>query len=137
VTCGAAECKKAHNRARCYSYQKQKAEEFAVRGESYRGQWGREYYGNGKQRAGGGDAIRRVALGNRDNWICGLCRGSIDPHLRHPDLESGSIDHITPLGPKHNGKHTWDNVQIAHYRCNIRKKDRLNWSPEEATSGNP
>jgi len=112
-------------------YLKRKTVEFAARGESYRGQWERPVYGNGKKRTGGvGDTIRRVVLGNRDDWVCGICRKSIDPSLRHPDLESGSIDHVIPLGPKHGGTHTWDNVQIAHYRCNIRKKDRLNWTPE-------
>lgn len=119
-------------------YCRNKTAEFADRGESYRGQWERaEDYGYGKRRAGGGDTIRRVVLGNRDNWACGICKKPIEPHLRHPDLQSGSIDHIIPLGPKFRGTHTWDNVQIAHYLCNIRKKDRLNWTPEEATSGTP
>lgn len=34
-----------------------------------------------------------------------------------------SIDHIRPLSK--GGTHTWDNVQLAHLKCNIKKGNRV------------
>ena len=34
-----------------------------------------------------------------------------------------SLDHIIPMAK--GGSHTWDNVQIAHRRCNSLKGDKL------------
>ncbi len=55
-------------------------------------------------------------LFERDGGFCGIC-----------DLEcsrdEASIDHIIPLSKK--GNHTWNNVQLAHRRCNSIKKDKI------------
>jgi hypothetical protein len=58
----------------------------------------------------------------RDNWVCGLCGEPVDPDLRHPDPQSASLDHRKPIVK--GGGHTRANVQLAHLRCNFRKRDR-------------
>lgn len=52
----------------------------------------------------------------RDGYSCGLCGGDVEPNDVH-------IDHIHPwsLG----GKHEFDNLQVAHSTCNIRKGNRV------------
>lgn len=55
--------------------------------------------------------INITGLIDRDNGICQICH--------KPCLESPSIDHIKPVSK--GGTHTWDNVQLAHLSCNIRK----------------
>jgi len=62
-------------------------------------------------------------IGDRDNWICGLCHAHVDPALMWPHPQSRVLDHIIPLA--RGGAHTRDNVQIAHWLCNARKGARL------------
>ena len=70
------------------------------------------------------DVISLEILYDRDNGKCWLCGGNTDwtdktvrvdgaviVHDNYP-----SIDHVIPL--KHGGTHTWDNVRLAHFRCN-------------------
>ena len=64
----------------------------------------------------------------RDRWRCGICGKKVNKKLRHPDLLSPTLDHITPLSL--GGPHTRDNVQLAHYICNIKKGNR-NIMPNE------
>jgi len=70
-------------------------------------------------------------LYNRSAGICALCG-------RHCDYEDyifngsvfiagnnyPSIDHIKPLSK--GGSHTWDNIQLAHKRCNSVKSNKIN-----------
>jgi hypothetical protein len=58
----------------------------------------------------------------RDGWVCGLCSKPVDPDLQHPDPMSASLDHRTPIAK--GGGHTRANVQLAHLRCNLSKRDR-------------
>lgn len=67
------------------------------------------------------DQITREALGDRDGWVCGICKALIDPTLEYPDLMSATIDHIVPIA--HGGRHRWSNVQISHFACNMTKGD--------------
>ena len=58
-------------------------------------------------------------IGERDNWLCGICRDTnhpVDPAVRRPDPLAPSIDHVTPVSTS--GTHTRDNVQISHWFCN-------------------
>lgn len=52
----------------------------------------------------------------RDKGRCGICNEKCIK-------EEQSLDHIIPLSK--NGSHTWDNVQLAHLKCNIRKGNRV------------
>jgi 5-methylcytosine-specific restriction endonuclease McrA len=74
--------------------------------------------GTGLPRVGTKEHKQRI--GERDNWICGLCGWFIIPTLSVYDTSEGKwaavIDHIVPrcIG----GNHEDENLQIAHYQCN-------------------
>lgn len=59
----------------------------------------------------------------RDAWICGICSDPVDPAIDWPDPRSRSLDHVIPL--VHGGEHSFDNAQLAHLECNIRKGARV------------
>lgn len=72
--------------------------------------------------------FKRVQVGRRDQWICGICHEPVDPETPRLDPETGdtngdyqSLDHIIPvLSPDYPG-HIWSNVQISHHKCNMEK----------------
>lgn len=157
VACVKPECQRAALNARMSKYLREKTAEYRARGESYRGRWrtpeeraaldllqedpvkrrARKQEGWHRRRAQKRtmpyEVFRHVDIYERDGWICGLCKNAVDPALRHPDPWSATLDHVIPLGPPHGGTHTRDNVQLAHRDCNVRKQDRLNWTPEMTT----
>ena len=66
----------------------------------------------------------------RDKGICQICGGLCDWN----DIEDfgtykvvggkyPSRDHIVPIAK--GGEHSWENIQLAHFSCNTRKRDRL------------
>lgn len=59
----------------------------------------------------------------RDGWICQICKKRVDKRLKYPNPMSASLDHITPLSE--GGSHSYKNVQLAHFGCNISKKDSV------------
>lgn len=63
--------------------------------------------------------INPLTVYTRDEWTCRLCHQPIDPHATFPHPHSASLDHAVPIS--RGGPHTYDNVQAAHLRCNIRK----------------
>ena len=74
--------------------------------------------------------ISLKTLYKRDKGICYICGGKCDfkDHAREgSNFTSGptypSIDHIIPLA--RGGKHSWDNVKLAHHLCNAKKSDIL------------
>ncbi|MER6307816.1 HNH endonuclease [Streptomyces chattanoogensis] len=71
------------------------------------------------------DGIDPYEIYERDQWICQLCHQAIDSVVEWPDLRSATLDHIKPvtLG----GAHTAENLQAAHWVCNVRKGDA--WGP--------
>ena len=66
--------------------------------------------------------ITRTALAERDHWRCHPCNKKVRPSTRRRDPLGPSIDHLIPvhLG----GTHTWNNVALAHERCNLSKGTR-------------
>jgi hypothetical protein len=66
---------------------------------------------------------------DRDGWQCQLCGKSVDPTLKHPDPMSATQDHAVPLSI--GGPHTRANVQLAHLRCNLKKRDGVFGSGEQ------
>lgn len=69
------------------------------------------------------ELIDRDAVGDRDEWRCGLCSTSVNRLLEYPDPESPSLDHVVPLSL--GGAHVLSNVQISHLRCNVAKGNRV------------
>lgn len=76
-----------------------------------------------KRGADSAEPFSYVDVFERDDWICGICSGPVDPSLVWPDPMSASLDHIVPLSK--GGEHSPENAQCSHLRCNIRKGDRL------------
>ena len=73
--------------------------------------------------------INLKALSKRDNnqcQICGLIVDWDDTYVKNGQIVCGrmypSIDHIKPISL--GGLHSWDNVQLAHIRCNLRKSNK-------------
>ena len=58
--------------------------------------------------------ITTLELYQKDSAICGICSQRVE-------ISNASIDHIIPVSK--GGTHTWDNVQLAHYKCNIIKSN--------------
>lgn len=55
----------------------------------------------------------------RDGWICQLCHRPVNPATPRTAPGGATIDHIVPI--YRGGLHCPENVQLAHYRCNIKK----------------
>lgn len=72
-----------------------------------------------RERLQGNGSVERytaVEIGERDGWICGLCRDRVDQDYRHPDPRSPSIDHVRAVAA--GGSDTRDNVRLTHWGCN-------------------
>lgn len=63
-----------------------------------------------------GDDITVTELGQRDGWRCHICGKRVNPDVAWPNRTAGTIDHLVPIVA--GGSHTWDNVALAHARCN-------------------
>lgn len=73
--------------------------------------------------------ITLIKVMHNDNGLCWLCGKKVDPHdyqTRGNRFICGksypTVDHVVPLSK--GGLHTWDNVRLAHQRCNSIKGDR-------------
>ena len=56
--------------------------------------------------------------------ICAICGQPVDKRLKWPHPMAATVDHIIPINK---GGHPSDlsNLQLAHFRCNRQKWDRL------------
>lgn len=70
------------------------------------------------------------AIWNRDEGVCQLCGKELDRDVAFPDWGSATLDHIIPLS--RGGMHEMANVQLACWRCNWQKRDRI-LDPKEAS----
>ncbi|WP_312093771.1 HNH endonuclease [Niallia sp.] len=59
----------------------------------------------------------------RDGSICYLCHKSFDLYTDTNDDYYPSIEHVIPISK--GGTHTWDNVKLAHRKCNTLKRDKI------------
>lgn len=60
-----------------------------------------------------------VKLSEQGGWECALCDSPIDPSYYYPHPLSPTIDHKTAVVS--GGTDEWDNLQLAHFRCNVRR----------------
>ena len=74
--------------------------------------------------------ITLTKLIKRDKNICHICGEKCngkDFYYRDNIFIAGedypSVDHVKPIAK--GGTHTWDNVKLAHRRCNSEKRDKL------------
>lgn len=81
-------------------------------------------------------SISLTKLIKRDKSICKLCGDKIDKNAYEMQGDTfiakgtyPSIDHIIPVSK--GGTHTWDNVQLAHCKCNSIKSDSSNLKIED------
>jgi 5-methylcytosine-specific restriction endonuclease McrA len=59
----------------------------------------------------------------RDDFRCGLCGESVPMTAKVPAPLAPTVDHIVPLSK--GGDDTRGNVQLAHFRCNSVKGNRV------------
>lgn len=67
--------------------------------------------------------VTAVELADRDGTDCSLCEQPINMALKWPDRMAPTRDHVIPwsLG----GTNEASNLALAHFVCNIRKKNSL------------
>jgi 5-methylcytosine-specific restriction endonuclease McrA len=68
-----------------------------------------------------GDDIDRWVVFENAGWMCCICKGPVEEALRHPHPMAATLEHLIPLSK--GGTHTWDNVGLAHAKCNFDKSD--------------
>ncbi len=68
--------------------------------------------------------------------ICGICGKPVDKTLKYPDPWSATVDHIIPVS---RGGHptSMSNLQLAHFRCNRLKSDKIKDEPEKTKDNAP
>jgi len=67
-------------------------------------------------------ASERLAVFERDNWICYLCGDPVDRYGYANDPAAPAVDHVVPLAG--GGAHEPSNWRTAHSYCNNFKSDR-------------
>ena len=84
------------------------------------------------------DRNKRKILASQS--ICGICGQPVDKRLKYPHPLSPCIDHIIPID---RGGHPSDidNLQLAHWKCNREKSNKLIFpkieaDPEAQRNGN-
>lgn len=65
------------------------------------------------------ELVGRWEIGERDGWVCQLCKAPVDPDGGFWDRMGPTLDHIIPVSDE--GCHVRSNLQIAHRLCNSRK----------------
>jgi 5-methylcytosine-specific restriction endonuclease McrA len=63
------------------------------------------------------ECVNRRIVFKRDKGRCGICRKRVDP------TSKWEIDHIIPIS--RGGAHCYDNVQLAHGKCNRAKRAKM------------
>jgi HNH endonuclease/Homeodomain-like domain len=59
----------------------------------------------------------------RDGKECYLCGEDTNKNLDTNHDDYPSIEHVIPVSK--GGTHTWDNVKVAHRKCNTEKRDKI------------
>jgi len=71
----------------------------------------------------GDRGIHWTTVGERDGWVCYLCNWVVQQRAGTAYKPfGGTVDHLIPLSK--GGSHTWDNVALAHRRCNTSRGNK-------------
>lgn len=70
------------------------------------------------------ESVDPMAVFERDAWRCHICGGEVPRDLRGLPVDlAPELDHIIPLAK--GGHHVWDNLGLAHRKCNLEKSDKV------------
>lgn len=65
----------------------------------------------------------------RANWACYHCGRAVIRELRGLKVPAApTVDHLVPFSK--GGKDEYSNCVCSCYKCNVSKKDSLNWQPK-------
>ena len=67
----------------------------------------------------------RLAIYERDGWICQLCGGPVDQALHFNDRMAATLDHIEPQSAALIPDHSPENLRLAHRACNSRRNNKV------------
>ena len=69
-------------------------------------------------------------IGERDNWTCYICEEVVNTNLPRTSRMGGTVDHVVPIS--RGGDDSLENLRLAHWICNIRKSDSLEFVNAES-----
>jgi 5-methylcytosine-specific restriction endonuclease McrA len=69
------------------------------------------------------ERIDIFVLAERDNFVCHICSGFVDMSVSRVSRFGATVDHVVPISK--GGLDSLENVRLAHWICNIRKSDSL------------
>lgn len=67
--------------------------------------------------------VIRLAIYERDGWVCQLCEDPVDPDLHTSDPWAATLDHIVPQSWSLVPDHRPENLRLAHRWCNSVRSD--------------
>jgi len=70
--------------------------------------------------------VTHEEIAKRDNYTCQICNEPVDMSLPRTSRFGATLDHIEPLSK--GGSDTLENLQLAHWVCNNRKSDKVNYA---------
>lgn len=73
---------------------------------------------------------RRMAIYERDGWVCQLCHEPVDPRLSDEDAWAATLDHIACQSWTDAPDHSDANLRLAHRRCNSARGNRAHFGPD-------
>jgi 5-methylcytosine-specific restriction endonuclease McrA len=73
---------------------------------------------------------RLLAVGDRDGWICWICRRPVDQDLAADDPLHASLDHVIPRNE--GGSDDSSNLRLSHHRCNHERDNQAHTGGDEA-----
>lgn len=74
-------------------------------------------------------AKRRLAIYERDGWVCQLCREPVDPAAT--DIWRPTLDHIAPQSHQLIPDHSDANLRLAHMWCNSVRGDESHYTEDD------
>lgn len=96
----------------CYKYHTGRRFCSRICGSRY---WSKLHAAMTRAKTKGAAVLETIALGlvaERDGWRCHICKKKVE-------VGDASVDHLVPLSK--GGDHSWENVSLAHKRCNSRR----------------
>lgn len=75
----------------------------------------------------------RIAIYERDGWVCQLCGDPVDRDLGPSDVWAATLDHIVPRSK--GGSDDFDNLRLAHRWCNSVRGDETYYDESMLKAG--